>query len=44
MDREEREYLYMPEREEQEYLRMLAEDLWAPGTEIDSRLDRGHRR
>ena len=26
----------MPEREEQEYLRMLAEDPWADGTEIDS--------
>ncbi len=26
----------MPEREEQEYLRMLAEDPWVDGTEIDS--------
>ena len=37
--REEREYPEMPEREEQEYLRMLAEDPgnpWADGTEIDS--------
>jgi hypothetical protein len=34
--REERIYPEMPEREEQEYLRMLAEDPWADGTEIDS--------
>jgi len=32
------------DREEQEYLRMLAEDPWAHETEIDSRLDQGHRR
>lgn len=31
----ERKYPEMPEREEQEYLRML-EDPWADGTEIDS--------
>jgi hypothetical protein len=36
MDREERKYPEMPEREEQEYLRMLAEDPGADGTEIDS--------
>ena len=36
MDREERKYPEMPEREEQEDLRMLAEDPWADGTEIDS--------
>ena len=36
IDREERKYPEMPEREEQEYLRMLAEDPWADGTEIDS--------
>jgi hypothetical protein len=35
-DREERNYPEMPEREEQEHLRMLAEDPWADGTEIDS--------
>jgi hypothetical protein len=44
MDREERKYRDMPEREEQEYRRMLAGDPWADGTEIDSRLDRGPRR
>lgn len=44
MDREQRKYPDMPEREEQEYLRMLAEDPWAYGTEIESRLDRGLRR
>ena len=44
MDREERKYPQMPEREEQESPRMLAEDPWADGTEIDSRLDPGHRR
>jgi len=44
MDREERKYPEMPERDEQEHLRMLAEDPCAQGTEIDSRLDRGHRR
>ena len=32
----ERKYPEMPEREEQEDLRMLAEDPWADGTEIDS--------
>jgi hypothetical protein len=36
IDREERKYPEMPEREEQEDLRMLAEDPWADGTEIDS--------
>ena len=36
MDREERKYPEMPEREEQEYLRMLAQGPWADGTEIDS--------
>lgn len=36
IDREERKYPEMPEREEQEYLRMLAEDPWADGTEMDS--------
>jgi hypothetical protein len=39
----ERKYPEMPEREEQEYLRMLAEDPWADETEIYFRLDRGHR-
>jgi hypothetical protein len=43
MDREEWKDPEMPEREEQEYLWMLAEDPWADGTETDSRLDRGHR-
>jgi hypothetical protein len=33
-----------PEPEEQEYRRMLAKDPWVDGTQIDSRLDRGHRR
>ena len=36
IDREERKYPEMPEREEQEDLRMLAEDPWADGTEIES--------
>jgi hypothetical protein len=36
IDREERKYPEMPEREEQEDLRMLAEDPWAARTEIDS--------
>jgi len=36
IDREERKYPEMPEREEQEYLRMPAEDPWADGTEMDS--------
>ena len=36
IDREERKYSEMPEREEQEDLRMPAEDPWADGTEIDS--------
>ena len=36
IDRDERKYPEMPERDEQEYLRMLAEDPWADGTEIDS--------
>jgi hypothetical protein len=36
IDREERKYPEMPEREEQEDLRMLAEDPGADGTEIDS--------
>jgi hypothetical protein len=31
IDREERKYPEMPEREEQEDLRMLAEDPWAAG-------------
>jgi hypothetical protein len=44
MDWEERKYPEMSEREAQEYLRVLAEDPWADGTEIDPRLDRGHRR
>jgi len=33
MDREERKF---PERQEREYLRMLADHPWADGTEIDS--------
>ena len=36
IDREERTYLEMPEREDQEDVRMLAEDPWTAGTEIDS--------
>jgi hypothetical protein len=36
IDREGRTYPEMPERDEQEDLRMLAEDPWAAGTEIDS--------
>jgi len=36
IDREERKYPERPEREEQEYIRMLAEDPWADGMEIDS--------
>jgi len=36
IDREERKYPEMPGREEQEDLRMLAEDPRADGTEIDS--------
>jgi hypothetical protein len=36
IDREERKYSEMPEREEEEDLRMLAEGPWADGTEIDS--------
>jgi hypothetical protein len=36
IDREERNYPEMPEREEQEHLRMLAEGPWADGMEIDS--------
>jgi len=41
MDWEERDYPEMPEQEDQEYLRMLAEGLRAHGTEIDSRLNLG---
>jgi hypothetical protein len=44
MDREERNYPDMPEREEQECRRMQAEDPRRTRTEIDSRPDRGHRR
>jgi hypothetical protein len=44
IDWEDRKYPEMPEREEQEYLRMLAEGPWAHGTETDSRLNREHRR
>ena len=36
IDREERNYPEMPERAEQEDLRMLAEEFWADGTEIGS--------
>ena len=36
IDREGRKYPEVPERAEQEDLRMLAEDPWAAGTEIDS--------
>jgi hypothetical protein len=36
IDREERKYPEMPEREDKEYLRMLAEGPWADGTGIDS--------
>jgi hypothetical protein len=40
----ERKYPEMPEREEQEDVRMLAEDPWADGSEIDSGWTEGHRR
>jgi hypothetical protein len=36
IDRDERTYPEMPEREEQEDVRMLAQDPWMAGTEIDS--------